>query len=142
MSLPLLLVLVLVGVSLVVGAVHLAGGSRKHRISNEDEARQRFFEDFPEFSSDKIILGTDHNVAVLLNDSSKAAGLVVVMGVHSLTRLLDHSLLNSVTRSNQGLVFGLADMTLPIVDIVLGNADDVDEIERQLKKIITDRRAT
>ncbi len=136
MTLPLLLLLVVIGVSLVVGAVHLAGGSTTSSLLDEEKVHERFAIDFPEFTSTKIVLASDHNVAVLINDRSAIAGLVVVMGAHSLTRKLDAGFLNSVTRSDTGLVLGLADMTLPVVDIVLFDTQVVEEIERGLKEII------
>ncbi len=136
MTLPLLLLLVVIGVSLVVGAVHLAGGSKISALTDENSAIERFAVDFPEFVSTKIVLSSDHNVAVLINDRSVNAGIVVVMGAHSLTRILDADFLNSVTRSDKGLVLGLADMTLPVVDIMLSDTQVVEEIERALKAII------
>ena len=141
MTLPLLLLLVVVGVSLVVGAVHLAGGSKASALLDETAALERFSVDFPEFMSTKTVLASDHNVAVLINDRSVNAGLVVVMGAHSLTRILDANFLNSVTRSDKGLVLGLADMTLPVVDMVLSNEEDILEIEDCLKKISKAKRA-
>ncbi len=141
MTLPLLLLLVVIGVSLVVGAVHLAGGSTTSLLLDEEKVLERFAIDFPEFTSTKIVVASDHNVAVLLNDRSAIAGLVVVMGAHSLTRILDTGFLNSVTRRDTGLVLGLADMTLPVVGIVLSNEDDILEIEVCLKKIIKAKRA-
>ncbi len=140
MTLPLLLLLVVIGVSLVVGAVHLAGGSKISALDDENSALERFSVDFPEFVSTKIVLASDHNVAVLINDRSDNAGLVVVMGAHSLTRILDANFLNSVTRSDKGLVLGLADMTLPVVDIVLSNEDEILEVEDCLKKITKVKR--
>ena len=141
MALPLLLMLVVIGVSLVVGAVHLAGGSKTSQLRDENTALERFAFDFPDFLASKTMLASDHNVAVLIDEKSANAGLVVVMGAHSLTRLLDANFLNSVTRSNNGLVLGLADMTLPVVDIVLSNEEDILEIEGCLKKIIKSRRS-
>ena len=136
MTLPLLLLLVVIGVSLVVGAVHLAGGSNISALLDEKAAIERFTIDFPDFENTKTVLASDHNVAVLINDRSAIAGLVVVMGAHSLTRILDADFLYSVTRSDKGLVLGLADMTLPVVDIVLSNEEEVLEIEVCLKKLI------
>jgi hypothetical protein len=141
MALPLLLLLVVVGVSLVVGAVHLAGGSKISQLQDKNAALERFAFDFPDFTASKTLLALDHNVAVLTNDKSAIAGLVVVMGTHSLTRLLDADILNSVTRSNKGLALGLSDMTLPIVDIVLSSEEDILEIESCLKYVINAGRA-
>ena len=141
MTLPLLLLLVVIGVSLVVGAVHLAGGSKNSSLLDENKALERFAFDFPDFECSRVVLASDHNVAVLINDRSANAGLVVVMGAHFLTRILDADFINSVTRSDNGLVLGLADMTLPVVDIVLSNEEDILEAEVCLKKMIKAKRA-
>ena len=135
MTLPLLLLLVVIGVSLVVGAVHLAGGSKTSSLLDENKVLERFAIDFPDYSSRRVVLASDHNVAVLLNDRSAIAGLVVVMGAHSLTRILDANFLISVTRSDMGLVLGLADMTLPVVELVLSSEEDILEVEACLKMI-------
>lgn len=140
MTLPLLLLLVVIGVSLVVGAVHLAGGTKTSSLLDKSKVLDRFAIDFPEFSSERIVIASDHNVAVLIDDRSAIAGLVVVMGAHSLTRILDANFLNSVTRSDKGLALGLSDMTLPVVDIVLSDEEDILAVETCLKKIIKSGR--
>ncbi len=133
MSLPLLLVLVLVGVSLVVGAVHLAGGTRKLSLQNMGQVKQRFLLDYPDFTGEEIIVSDDNNVAILFGDVSGNTGLVLAMGTHSLTRMLDADLLISITRSDKGLMFGLKDMTLPNVEFVFSNSEQRGDIERRLK---------
>ncbi len=141
MSLLLLLVLVLFGVSLVVGAVYLAGGSRKFSFADAGEVKPRFLLDYPDFDSKEIVISDDNNVAILFGDAPNMAGLVLAMGTHSITRMLDADLLISIVRSDKGLVLGLRDMTLPKVEFVLSNGEQLDDIERKLKATLQNGRS-
>lgn len=135
MSLTVLILLVVIGVSVVVGAVHLAGGSKQKLLADADAARKRFLIDFPEFDITGVLVSADHKKALLINETGTHAGLVVVMGAHSLTRMVDQTLLKSVFRSKTEIVLALTDLTLPVVQIAYEQARQVDKYVQALETI-------
>jgi hypothetical protein len=121
MSLALLGLLVVIGVSLVVGLVHLSGGSRGVEFRDNDVVKQRFAIDFPDFKPSSIVISSDHQVALLLGDGGDDTGLVVVMGAHSLTRMLNAASIKSLERRAKFIEIELDDMTMPKVVFTCGN---------------------
>lgn len=85
MTLPVLVAVVVAGVSLIVLAVHLSGGTRSATLASEDEATNRFLIDYPDARIARCDLSADGGIAVLaLEDGT--IGLVHPVGSHYLTR--------------------------------------------------------
>ncbi len=96
MSLSLLALLVIFGVSLVVFLVHLSGSSAQCRFLSKEAVQGRLRIDYPWFESRSVILSEDKKTAILLSHDDSEAGLVTSIGAHSLTRLLNTKLLKSL----------------------------------------------
>lgn len=87
MSLPILLIMVVVGVSAVGLAVHLSGGSRNARLAGEDAARARYGEDFPDDKVERVIMASGCEGAIL-RLAGGAVGIVHCFGDRFVTRRL------------------------------------------------------
>jgi len=121
MSLALLGFLAVLGVSLVVALVHFSGGSRDAEFHDNDAVRMRFGIDYPDFKAASVVISSDHKTALLLDDTGNETGLVMAMGIHSLTRLLDAASIKSLVRKAKVIEIVLNDMTLPKVVFICGN---------------------
>lgn len=112
MPLPVLVAMVVVGVSLVVLLVHLTGGSRLAEIANAEQATARFLIDYPEAAVERGIVSADRRDAVLeLGDGH--VGLVHVVGSNFLTRFVSRGEM-AARASGQGAVDLLThDLTWP-----------------------------
>lgn len=89
MSLPILVAMVVIGITAAVLAVHLTGGSVKARLAGPDQARNRFAEDSPDEPVLAVRLTSDAETAFLeLGD--ERMGIVQVFGDKFLTRIVSH----------------------------------------------------
>lgn len=87
MSLPILLIMVVAGVSMVGFAVHLSGGSRDVALASADAAKARFAEDFPDDRVEQVFMAAKGEGAILrLSDG--AVGIVHNFGDRFVTRRL------------------------------------------------------
>jgi hypothetical protein len=87
MSLPVLVVLVVVGIALSVAAVHFTGGSITATLANADQARDRFAEDFPDEKPETVRLTADRHSAFLELGPTRS-GIVQSIGDCFLTRIV------------------------------------------------------
>ena len=87
MSLPILVVIVVVGIAAVVAAVHLSGGSARASLSGASQALQRFATDYPEVAAKAVFLTEDASSALLLLDDG-TVGIVSSIGDKYLTRVV------------------------------------------------------
>lgn len=117
--LPLLLGIVVGGVSAVVLLAHLTGGSETARIASADAALDRFRLDHPDTAPRSILITDDQRGALLELDDG--VGVVTVLGDKTLTRLLTPSSLRRVTADERGLHLRLRDPAAPRLDLALGD---------------------
>lgn len=87
MSLPVLVALVAVGITLTVLAVHWTGGSRLPVIADEAQARARFADDHPDDQVDAVHITADRADAFLLLADGHV-GIVHRVGDMFLTRIV------------------------------------------------------
>ncbi len=87
MSLPVLVVLVVVGITAIVLAVHLTGGTRDAALAGEAAARERFVLDHPREQPTVICL-TETGDAAFLDLGAGRTGIVQSVGGHFLTRIV------------------------------------------------------
>lgn len=87
MSLTVLVVVVFAGISLVVLAVHLSGGSNPARIESKQAAVERLVTDFEEETAEDVHITRDSRTAFLLLRSGMV-GIVHGVGDMFLTRCL------------------------------------------------------
>ena len=86
-SLPILAVMVVFGISLAVAAVHFTGGSRTARLADARAALERFTVDFPDLRPGATYLTTDGGAA-FLDLGQGRTGVVQVIGDRFLTRIV------------------------------------------------------
>lgn len=111
MSLPILVAMVVIGITVAVLAVHLTGGSVKARLAGTDQARSRFAEDFPDEEVLAVRLTGDAETAFLeLRD--ERLGIVQVFGDKFLTRIVSHRDIGHIDAPGPAVVsIGLRDFT-------------------------------
>jgi hypothetical protein len=86
MPLWLLGLLVAGGISLIVYLVHAGGGSVDAVLANENAARDRWAEDFPDLPPVELVLSQDGTAAVLR--MTQGVGLIAAVGDCFITRAL------------------------------------------------------
>jgi hypothetical protein len=135
MPLELLAGMVVVGLALVIGAVHLSGLSKAARITGPDAAIARFLLDFPDEKPGEAIVSADGKDAFIALDGNRV-GMVHAIGDRYLTRILRAGMVRSVSASGNGEVeLRLADFTLPRERGRFGTAGDAERVENWLKGI-------
>ncbi len=86
MSLTLLVALVVIGITAIVVAVHLTGGTTTAVLDGADAAIERFAEDFPDFGVKQVWLAQNQSAAFLALDDGRV-GIVAALGDKFLTRI-------------------------------------------------------
>jgi hypothetical protein len=133
MPLELLAGMVVVGLALVIGAVHLSGLSKAARIAGPDAAIARFLVDFPDEKPGEAVVSADGKDAFIALDGNRV-GMVHAIGDRYLTRILRAGMVRSVSASGNGEVeLRLADFTLPRERARFGMAGDAARVENWLK---------
>lgn len=113
MSLTVLVVVVFAGISLVVLAVHLSGGSNKAQIRSKQIAIERLAADFEEESAEDVHITRDRRTAFLLL-ASGMVGIVHSVGDMFLTRCLWPAEIGRIERkSDVMLLLDMDDLTWP-----------------------------
>lgn len=110
MSLPVLVALVVVGISLVVAAVHFTGGSKVAAIVDEDHARRIFALDFPDESPADVMITSDRHSA-FLPLPGRRVGMVQSFGDGFFTRVAGRKDIATITLREQGLSIRFRDFT-------------------------------
>lgn len=87
MSLPVLVVLVVLGIAAIILAVHLTGGTREATLADEAAARERFALDYPQAYPTAIWLTRNRDAAFLKLDGDRT-GIVQSFGSRFLTRVV------------------------------------------------------
>lgn len=100
MSLPVLVVLVVLGIALSVAAVHFTGGTTTATLAGADQALARFAEDFPDERPRAVRLTAD-NHAAFLELGPRRCGIVQSIGDCFLTRIVTpHDILALAKEAN------------------------------------------
>lgn len=89
-SLPVLVVMVAVGISLAVAAVHFTGGSRATRLADSRQALDRFAVDFPDLEPGAVRL-TQNGDTAFIELGDERTGIVHTIGDRFLTRIVTPS---------------------------------------------------
>jgi hypothetical protein len=87
LGLPALIGMIVVGISVGVLAVHLAGGSARPQLADDDETRSIFLADFPESRIGPIVYTRDRRTA-FFELPTQRTGIVHGIGNKFLTRCI------------------------------------------------------
>ena len=137
MNLPILVLIVVVGIALVVAAVHFSGGSALARIDDERQAIARFNADFPEDEIEQVWRAENGMTAVLSFRSG--AGIVRAVGDKLITRRLpDHAA--SVSRTGRELTIKLNERIWRGCVMTLPEVADAVVCEDALKRILVEEK--
>ena len=142
MSLPVLVVLVVVGIAAIVLAVHLTGGTRNATLADEAAARQRFALDYPRENPAAIRLTKAREAAFLELDRSRT-GIVESFGGHFLTRIVTPADVERADRpSPDELTVVFRDFTWRGGRFAFASAEDAGRIaERLMPGVAAQRRS-
>lgn len=86
MSLTLLVVMVVVGITAVVAAVHMTGGTVTAALPETEAARRRFADDFGDLDAAQVWLTEQRDAAFLALEDGRT-GIVCAFGDRFLTRI-------------------------------------------------------
>lgn len=138
MSLPVLAMLVVVGISLIVLAIHLTGGGRLAVLDGEDHARAIFAADHPDQHASRVDVTADRRSAFLHLERGRS-GLVHAMGLKFLTRVYAPGEVGTVTRDgDRALVVRSTDFTFGGGHFAFADAGTADSVAR----LLVDREST
>jgi hypothetical protein len=110
MSLPVLVILVVVGIALSVAAVHFTGGTTTATLANADQALARFAEDFPDEKPGAVWLTADRHSAFLELAPQRCA-IVQSIGDCFLTRIVTPHDIQALASEGNVVSFKLDDFT-------------------------------
>ncbi|MDX8477984.1 hypothetical protein RFN28_05745 [Mesorhizobium sp. VK24D] len=110
MSLPVLVVLVVVGIALSVAAVHFTGGTITATLATADQAIARFAEDFPDEKPGTVRLTADRHAA-FLDLGLQRCGIVQSIGDCFLTRIATPQDVLALAREGNVVLLRLNDFT-------------------------------
>lgn len=141
MSLPILAALVVIGVGMIVAAIHFTGGSRAASIDTAEAAVERFAIDYPDLSIGRTHVTLDRRSAILEVADSRV-GLVHAVGAKFLTRLYGPADVTSLRRSGQSaILIRFSDFTFPGARFEFATAEDADRVAQMLAGSDRGRRA-
>jgi len=132
LTLALLAILVVVGVSLVVALVHLSGGSRTAIIADDYSALERFMVDFPYIEAPLVFLSRDKKTALILNSRSNQLGLVTALGANLVTREPGFAIKRATQSASNNIEIELYDLTLPGVAFACNDEEQANRIMKYL----------
>lgn len=141
MSLPVLAALVVIGVGMIVAAIHFTGGSRAASLDTPDAARARFAIDYPSLTIGRTYVTIDRRSA-FLEVADGRLGLVHAVGAKFLTRLYGPADVTSLRRSGQSAILvRFSDFTFPGARFEFENSADADRVAQILAEPGSGRRA-
>jgi len=110
MSLPVLVVLVVIGIALSVAAVHFTGGTTTATLTDADQALDRFAVDFPDEKPGVVRLTADGHAAFLELGAGRY-GIVQSIGDCFLTRIVTPADVLALGRQGNAVSIRLDDFT-------------------------------
>ena len=135
MPLHILAILVVVGLAVIIAAVHFSGGSRAIAPMTAEQAKQRFMQDHQTFDLVDCHVADDGRTALVFSSDPRQGGVVLQMGDKLVTRRLDPALIASLVPSQKGLQLSLRDFTLPKVSIALSQENDRSVLADRLQRL-------
>ncbi|QND51441.1 hypothetical protein HB779_05650 [Phyllobacterium sp. 628] len=113
LGLPVLIGMIVIGISVGVFAVHLAGGSNRPQLQDDAQTISRFLQDYPESRIGNIVYSQDRRTAFFALPGNHV-GLVHGVGNKFLTRSVTHSDVMSVEAAGPAMLkLRLHDITWP-----------------------------
>lgn len=131
MSLPILVLAVVIGISVIVAAIHFSGGSRTATIASAEQAVSRFHDDFPGEAVGAVRLTVSADTAFLELDGGRV-GLVHALGDRFLTRILTPGDVVSCRSSAERLSVRLSDFTFGGGNFIFADAAMADAVAARL----------
>jgi hypothetical protein len=131
MSLPVLVAIVAIGITLAVAAVHFTGGSREASIADEGEALRRFLLDFPAEKAESVRLTSDRKAAFISLYGS-GTGIVAVVGDKFLTRIVSERDVKSLHLAGNKISIRFRDFTWRGGDFVFSEPSAAREVAQAL----------
>lgn len=129
MPLPVLVVLVVVGISLVVACVWFLDLSKPARLADSGDARRQFAVSFPATKVEEVLVSADGVAAFLLLRGGRRIGLVEAFGARFITRIMRHGDIEPTDNLGEaGVKLHFADFSHPRGRYEFSNAEDRDRL--------------
>ncbi|MBA8877616.1 hypothetical protein [Phyllobacterium myrsinacearum] len=124
LGLPALIGMIVVGISVGVFAVHLAGGSKRPLLNDDTQTTLLFLQDYPETRIGPIVYTLDRRTAFFPLPDNRT-GVVHGVGSKFLTRhLSQHDILSAMATGPADLMLRLHDITWPHPAFSFANETD------------------
>lgn len=134
MSLPLLASIVVIGIAIVVFAVHRTGGSKVAMLADADEARRRFAEDYPDVPTGNVLL-TENGQAAFIDLGEGKTGIVKSIGGRFLTRIVVSADVEAIRQENENdLKIRFRDFTWRGGEFVFAEPGDARKVTAMLRR--------
>ena len=140
MPLSMLIVIVIIGLAVVIGAVHVFGGERAAAL-DEHAVRDIWRYEFGEESTVEAVVSDDRTTG-FLKVADNAIGLVRQMGAHHIVRRLDAGSVNSVQITGRRINLNLTETTLPRLQISIDDDSKRAEVIAMLENLIAGQGAS
>ena len=102
MELPVLVAIIVAGVSLVVLVLHVTGASAPRTLRHADDVIEALLQDYPDAMDGHVLVSADGMAGFVLLDHRKT-GIVRVSGRHLATRLVNLAEIASATRDGSSV---------------------------------------
>ena len=123
MSMPLsvLVPLVVIGLIMVIGAVHFSGGSAKQLTLNSAVVIEQILNDDPDFKVGDVFITSDGVSAIVYTADNERVGLVHCMGQNHLVRFLNAEFIRDVKMNGDKIDLYVNDATLGRVGLLVAD---------------------
>ncbi len=121
MPLSILVPLVVVGLIIVISAVHFSGGSAKQTGLNETVATEKILKETQEFDVVDVFITNDGVSALVYSEGKEQVGLVHSIGQNYLTRFINSDFIRDVRTDGEKIDLYVNDATLDRVGLLIGD---------------------
>lgn len=135
MPLHILAILVVVGLTVIIAAVHFSGGSRAIAPMTAELAKSRFLQDHQTFDLADCHVADDGRTALIFSRDPQQGGVVLQMGDKLVTRRLDGGVFAALAQSDDGLHLSLKDFTMPKISVALAEEGNRTTLAQRLRPL-------
>ena len=121
MPLSILVPLVVVGLIIVISAVHFSGGSAKQTGISETLATEQILKENPDFKVGDVFITNDGVSALVYSAGKEQVGLVHSIGQNYLTRFINSDFIRDVKTDGEKIDLYVNDATLGRVGLMIAD---------------------
>ena len=127
MELPLLVAVIVAGVSLVVLVLHVTGASGARTLRDASDVMRALLNDYPDAMDGHVLLSVDGSAGFVLLDG-RQTGIVRVTGRHVATRLVRLPEIASVSREGEKVSLNFRELGWSRLDVIMRDKADAERL--------------